>query len=142
MKIFALEVECGNMTYERSEEMLSKIDKIATNDLQLHENVNDYANIKVSTNNREIIVDLMVHLIVHHYEDPGAMNVTYATCKSVIKNASREQLERTCKLMHDLIKNSTNGLRMPYNEEMLVSIQQRLSEEGLEQLLILMPNFE
>ena len=51
------------------------------------------------------------------------MNVSYATCKSVIRDASREQLERTCELMHELIKNATRGLRMPGNEEQLAAIK-------------------
>ena len=128
------------MTYERSEEMLEKIHKVATDEMEQNEGI-DY-NIKVSANNREIIVDLIVYLITHSEDDPEEMNVSYATCKSVIRDASREQLEKTCELMHNCIKNSTGRLRMPDHEEQLAAIQQRLEEEGMQQLLNLMPNFE
>ena len=107
-RTFALEVEHGKMTHERSEEMLAKIDKIANDDMEGHEGI-DY-NIKVSTHNNEIVVDLIVHLIAQHEEDPEAMNVSYATCKSVIRDASQEQLEKTCELMHKCIQNSTRAL--------------------------------
>ena len=72
----------------------------------------DY-DIKISEGNREITVDLIVHLIAHDEEDPEAMNVSYATCKSEIRDASREQLETTVELLHKCILNSTRGLRMP-----------------------------
>ena len=130
---FALAVQHGKMTTERSEEMLEKIDKIANDEMEGNEGI-DY-NIKVSGNEREIVVDLIVHLIAHDEEDPEAMNVSYATCKSVIRDASQEQLERTCEFMHKCIQNSTRGLHMPGNEEQLTAIKQRLNDEGLDQLI-------
>ena len=67
-EIFALDVEFGNMTNERSEEMLEKIHMVATDEMELNDGI-DY-NIKVSTNKREIIVDLIVYLIAHDKDDP------------------------------------------------------------------------
>ena len=139
-KTFGLDVKHGKMTLERKEEMLDKIEKIATDELEENEGI-DY-NIKVSLDKREIIVDLIVHLIALDKENPEEMNVSYATCKSVIRDASREQLEKTCELMHKCIKNSTRGLHMPDGEEQLLAIQERLDNEGLQQMMDLIPKYE
>ena len=104
-KTFALDVKHGKMTYARSEEMLEKIKKIAEDDMEENDGI-DF-DIKVYPDNKEIVVDLIVHIIKHDSDDAEAMNVSYATCKTVIRDASREQLKRTCELMHNCIKMST-----------------------------------
>ena len=48
--------------------MVEKIHMVATDEMELNDGI-DY-NIKVSTNKREIIVDLIVYLIAHDKDDP------------------------------------------------------------------------
>ena len=44
-------------------------------------------------NQKEVTIDMVVHLMKTDEHDPDLMNVSYAACKSVIQNATKQRQE-------------------------------------------------
>ena len=61
-------------------------------------------------------IDLVVHYIISDEDESDKMHISYAACKSFIRNASLEQQEKACLFMKRIVKNSLNGITMKDGE--------------------------
>ena len=114
---FALAVKQEKMTEARKAELLVKIEKVATGEIGAFAGTESDIKVMPGESAEDLVIDLVVHAIKADENDETRMNVTYAACKSTIRNASREHLERTTQLMHSIIHSSTNFMRLPDGEE-------------------------
>ena len=79
------------MTQERKQELIAKIERVANNDISVFSGVDSDIKIKKSSTDGEIVIDMVVHFMKTDEDETERMNVSYAACKSTIKNASVDQ---------------------------------------------------
>ena len=86
---FDLAIRHGKMTEERKQELLAKIERVANNDISVFSGVDSDIKIIKKSNENEIIIDMAVHFMITDEAEADRMNISYATCNSIIKNASQ-----------------------------------------------------
>ena len=104
------------MTERTKDELLAKIKKVADNDATAFAGVESDIIVNRDNASGDIEIDLSVHFIVSDEDEADKMNISYATAKSFIKNATIEQQEKACVLMNRIIKASLNGMNMQNGE--------------------------
>ena len=114
---FALAVKQGKMTQERADELLAKVIKVASNDATVFAGVEQDIKVVRDNDSGDIIIDMVVHFIMSDENENNKLNFSYASCNSTIKNASIEQQEKACELMHRIIESSLKGMKMENGEE-------------------------
>lgn len=129
-EIFALAVRHGKMTEARRGELLDKIAKVASNDVTAFAGTE--SDIKVSKNDEsgEIVVDMCAHFIKTDQDKEDYMNVSYATAKCFIQNATLAQQQKAEQLVHRIIQTSLKGMNMPGGEAERAQIEESLAEVG------------
>lgn len=85
---FDLAIRHGKMTEERKQELLAKIERVSNNDISVFSGVDSDIKIRKNNNDGEIVIDMVVHFMKTDENEADRMNVSYAACKSIIKNAS------------------------------------------------------
>ena len=102
-EFIGLNIKHGKMSEMRKDELIVKIMKVVSNDLEAFTGVE--TDIKVTQNeaNGDISVDLIAHLIRSNEEEPDKMVISYAASVSTIKNASLQAQEKACQLMQRLV---------------------------------------
>ena len=125
---FSLSVSQKKMTEERKQELLAKIEKVASNDVSVNAGT-DY-DLKVSKEDQDgsIIIDLVAHIIKSDENEPDKMNVSYASAYCKITNATADSQAKACQLVHKVIKNSLSGMGLKEQER--ATIEQSLTELG------------
>ena len=73
------------------EEMLAKIDKVASNDSTAFVGIESDIKVGVDNESGHLIVDMIAHSIKTDENELDRMNVSYAAARSSIKNATIEQ---------------------------------------------------
>ena len=114
---FALAVKQGKMTQERADELLAKVIKVASNDATVFAGVEQDIKVVRDNDSGDIIVDMVVHFIMTDENENDKLNFSYASCNSNIKNATIEQQEKACELMHRIIESSLKGMKMENGDE-------------------------
>ena len=109
---FALAVKQGKMTQQRSEELLAKVIRVASNDATVFAGVEHDIRVVRDNDSGDIVIDMVVHFIKEDENESDKLNFSYASCNSTIKNASAAQQAKACELMHRIIENSLSGMKM------------------------------
>ena len=104
------------MTERTKDELLAKIKKVADNDATAFAGVESDIIVNRDNASGDIEIDMSVHFIVSDEDEGDKMNISYATAKSFIKNATIAQQEKACVLMNRIIKASLNGMNMQNGE--------------------------
>ena len=128
------------MTELRKGELLAKIVKVASDDPEVNAGTEQNIKVAYKFSNGDIVIDLVVHNIQKNEEEPDKMTVSYAACKSVIKNATKQSQEKACQMLHRIIETSLKDLIVPGQEQERNEIQQALEQQGREQMLAKLPN--
>ena len=136
---FALAVKQEKMTQERSDELLAKVIKVASNDATVFAGVEQDIRVVRDKDSGDIVVDMVVHFLMTDENENDKLNFSYASCNSTIKNATLEQQEKACELMHRIIESSLKGMKMENGEEQRAQIVQSLNEMGKKNLLKILP---
>ena len=136
---FDLHIEQGKMTQERKVELLEKIQKIVDNETVAYTGVECDIRVNRDSQTGDVVVDMLAHFMKTDEGDAEAMNMSYAACLSVIKNATPATTERACQLMQRIIQSSLIGMDMPGGEKERADIQRALDEQGRKQILEFMP---
>ena len=136
---FALAVKQGKMTQERADELLAKIIKVASNDATVFAGVEQDIKVVRDNDSGDIVVDMVVHFIMTDENENDKLNFSYATCNSTIKNASIEQQEKACELMHRIIESSLKGMKMENGDEQRAQIVQSLNDLGKKKMINILP---
>ena len=100
------------MTQERSEELLAKVVMVASNDITVSSEMEQDIRVVRDSGSGDICIDMIVYFIMSDEDESDKLNFSYASCNSTIKNASLEQQEKACELMHRIIEKSLNGMNM------------------------------
>ena len=127
------------MTEERKVELIEKIQKIVDNDATAFAGVESDIRIVKGSMSGEIVIDMLVHFMNSQENDPEAMNMSYAASKSVIRNATQAQLEKSCQLMHQIIESSLIGMDMPGGEQERADVERALDELGRQKMFNFLP---
>ena len=131
---FEMAVRHKKMTMDRKEQLLYDIQAIADS----HQNVVSDQNIGVEIQitpipgSYDFVVDLCVYKITSESLDAETMDVHYASCLAMIRNATNRQKESVRQLMTNIITSSTQELEenFPGGKEKLQDIQCQLNQTG------------
>ena len=85
--------------------------------------------------NGAIIIDSIVNFIKTVEGKEDYMNVSYASAKCTIKNASMEQLQKTEQYVNKIITTSLKGLTFPNGDVERAEIENSLAERGMTLML-------
>ena len=66
---------------------------------------------------------MLVNIVMTDENEPDKINVSYAACKSTIKNPSVEQQEKVYEFLLRILQTSLRGMKMPGGEQELAQIQ-------------------
>ena len=85
---FGLAVRHKKMTEDRKQELLAKIEQVASNDVTEFSGTDHDVKIQKNQEDGSFIIDLVAHSIKSDEGDPEKMNVSYAAAYCMIENAS------------------------------------------------------
>ena len=123
---FGLAVRHGKMTEDRKQELLAKVERVASNDTTVFAGT-DY-DIKVDKNseNGSIVIDMVAHIMKSDENEPDKMNVSYAAAYCMINNAAKDTQEKASELVRRIIKSSISGLSLEGGNQERALIEQSL----------------
>ena len=127
---FDLHVKQGKMTEERKVELLAKVQKLVDGETTGFAGVERDIRVIKDSETGDMVIDMIAHWMKIDEDDPEAMSMSYASSKSVIKDATPAQLERAVDLMHRIIQSSLLGMDMPGGDKERADIQRALDEQG------------
>ena len=131
---FDLHVKQGKMTEERKVELLAKVQKLVDGETTGFAGVERDIRVIKDSETGDMVIDMIAHWMKIDEDDPEAMSMSYASSKSVIKDATPAQLERAVDLMHRIIQSSLIGMDMPGGDVERNAIQSALDAQGREQI--------
>ena len=124
----ALAVRHGKMTGARKEELLAKIERVASNDATAFAGTESDIKVTKNSKNGEIVIDMVAHFMKTDEDRPDYMNVSYAAANCAIANATIQQQQKAEQLVHRIIENSLKGMDMPNSAEERAQIERSLAE--------------
>ena len=118
------------MTEVRRIELLEKLDKVASNDLTVTQDIE--SDIKISKNDEgNLDIDLIAHCMKTNEDSPDKMEIYYTAGKCGIKNPSIEQLEKCEQLLERIITTVLKGITLPGVD----TIKQQIISQGNKKML-------
>ena len=130
-----LNLKQGKMTQLRYDELMAKILKVKSGDLQATAGIEH--NIKVIASDAggssDMKVDVVVHYIVSNENESDKMFVYYAAANSLIQNASEEYWDKTVAFLTRIVTNTIKAFKFE-SDEQHQNILAQLIENGKTQL--------
>ena len=76
--------------------------------------------------NRTFPIDMLVNIVMTDENEPDKINVSYAACKSSIRNPTAQQQEKVYGFLLRILQTSLRGMTIPGGEQELAQIQENL----------------
>ena len=138
--VLNLALKHRKMTEARKDELLTKIDQVASNDTTAFAGTVTDIKVEQDSESEDINVDIVVHNITQNEDEPEIMSISYATANSVIQNASNEQEEKACEQLNKIITGMLRGIKLPGGDQESTTVQQSLDDQGRQLLLAILRN--
>ena len=103
---FGLAVRHKKMTEDRKQELLAKIEQVASNDITMFAGTDYDVKIQKDEQDGSLTMDLVAHSMKSDENEPDKMNVSYAAAYCKITNATAETQAKACYLVQRIIKTS------------------------------------
>ena len=127
---FQIAVNQSKMTEAQRSELLDKLDKVASNDLTVTQDIE--SDIKVSKNDEgNLDIDLIAHCMKTNEDAPDKMEIYYAAGKCGIKSPSIEEREKCEQLLERIVTTVLRGITLPGID----AIKQQLISQGNKKML-------
>ena len=125
----ALAVRHGKMTGARKEELLAKIERVASNDATAFAGTESDIKVTKNSKNGEIVIDMVAHYMRTDNDRPNLMHVSYTTALGVIRNATIHQLAKVDSLVREILSTTLKGMYFPGGDAERAQVARSL--EGL-----------
>ena len=135
---FGLAVRHKKMTEDRKQELLAKIEQVASNDITVFAGTDYDVKVQKNQENGSIVIDLVAHIMKSDENEPDKMNVSYAAAYCMITNATAETQAKACELVQRVIKSSLQGMNLEGGEQERAAIEQSLTELGQQHMMALL----
>ena len=80
--------------------------------------------------NRTFVIDMLVNIVMTDENEPDKINVSYAACKSSVRNPTAQQQEKVYGFLLRILQTSLRGMSIPGGEQELAQIQESLESHA------------